>query len=217
MANDTGDLTAAAGIGINALSGNWLGAAIGAVGLGASLLGGLGQANDSKQMAQLEEQKAGVSMNTAQLEMQQDTVRQQAMELSSRRSQLENVRNTQRARAMAIQAGVSQGAQYGSGNAGGVASTQSQGGFGLGGILQNTQAGESMFALNRSIDANKITMAQLGGQEASVQGNAATWAGVSAVGGALTNSGGALGKMSGGFNFNSLFGGGSPSGYGTGG
>lgn len=176
---------------------------LGVVGLGMSLIGGIGQANDAKQTAQLEQQKAATSMNTAQLEMQQDTVRQQAMELSSRRSQLENVRNTQRARAMAVQAGVSQGAQYGSGNAGGVASTQSQGGFGLNGILQNTQAGESMFALNRGIDQNKITMAQLGGQEASVQGNAATFSGLSAFGGALTGASGNLGKMTQG-----MFGGG---------
>lgn len=203
----TSDLTAAAGIGINAASGNWIGAAIGLVGLGGSLFGGVGQAGASKQMAGLEQQKAALSMNTAGLEEQQDAVRQQAMELSNRRSQLENVRNTQRARAMAVQAGVSQGAQYGSGVAGGVASTEAQGTYGAVGLNQSLQQGESMFALNKSIDQNKIAMAGLGGQEASVQGSAATSAGIASLGGSLMKAAPMLGNMSQSINFTGMFGG----------
>lgn len=178
---------------------------LGVVGLGASLFGGIGQANAAHQEAQLEQQKAAVSANTAGLEMQQDTVRQQAMELSARRSQLENLRNTQRARAMAVQAGVSQGAQYGSGVAGGVASTESQGVYGAVGINQSLQSGEQMFGLNKQIDFNKIAMAQLGGAEAAVSGNATTSAGISSLGGALLKTAPTIGNMTKGMNFSNPF------------
>lgn len=221
----TSDIGSAAGIGINALSGNWIGAAIGVVGLGASLFGGVGAASSSKQIASLEQQKAATSMDTASLEERQDQVRQQAMQLSSRRSQMENLRNTQRARAMAIQSGTSQGAQYGSGVAGGVSGTEAQGAYGALGINQSLQQGNQMFSLNQSIDQNKIEIAQLGGQEASVQGTAATYQGIASVGGALTKAGPTIGNIfsgssanggNGGFGFGSLLMGGfSPSGYGS--
>jgi len=184
----------AAGIGINAASGNYLGAAIGLVGLGASIFGGIGQANAAKETAGLEKQKYQVSENTAQLEMQQNAVRRQAMEMSARRSQLETLRTAQRARAFAIQAGATQtGSLTGSGIQGGIAETENQGLFGLQGINQSLQSGRQMFGLDASIDANKIRMAQIGAQEADVQGNSATSAGIASIGGSLIKAGPTIG------------------------
>jgi len=201
---------------------------LGVVGLGMSLFGGIGQANAARQTSQLEQQKAAISENTASLEMQQNNVRQQAMELSGRRSQLETVRTAQRARAMAVQSGVSQGAQYGSGVAGGTAQTTGEEMYGLQGISQSLQSGRQMFGLDSSIDLNKIRIAMIGGQEAQISGNAATDAGIASLGGALLKAGPTIGNIfgggntslnggNGGFGIGSLFMGGfSPTGYGSG-
>lgn len=175
-----------------------LSSGIGGLGILGSLVGGIGSAATSSEISGVEQQKANVSMNTAGLEMQQDTVRQQAMEMSARRSQLEDVRNTQRARANAMAADVNQGANQGTGAKGGLASVTNQGYYGLQGINQSLQSGEQMFSLNKSVDQNKITMAQLGGQESSLQSQAAMYGGISSLGGSFIKAGPTLGNIFGG-------------------
>lgn len=179
-----GDVGSAASIGINAASGNWIGAAIGAIGLGTSLFGSLSSAGVSKQSAQL-------SAQNASLEGNENAVRQQAMLTNARRSQLEIVRNAQRARAMSVQTSTTQGAQYGSGAAGGAAETTNEGYFGLQGVNQQVAFGQQMFGLDATISQNKVRMAQLGGTAATDQG-------IASIGGALMKSGPALGNIFGG-------------------
>lgn len=172
---------------------------MGVVSLGSSLIGGIGQMFGASSTSKLEQEKAQVSANTAQLEMQENSVRQESMEMSARRSQLETIRNTQRARAFATQAGVSQGAQFGSGMAGGLAEVTNEGAFGLQGINNNLALGRQMFGLDAKIDQNKIQMAQLGGDEASVQGQSAMFGGLSSLGGAMMKAGPTIGNIFKGF------------------
>ena len=175
-----------------------------AAGLGASLFGGISGAGVSKQEAQ-------VSANEAQQEQQINQQKQQQMNLQASRSQLENFRNVQRARAQGLNSAVNQGAQFGSGLAGGQAQATDQGMYNSLGINQNLQIGQTIAGLNNNISNDKIVMAGLGGQ-------AATDAGIASLGGALMKAGptiGQVGKSFGGMSFNGLFGGGSPSGYGS--
>lgn len=168
------------------------------------LFGGLKQADVAHQTAQ-------VSMDVAHQEQGINDQKQQQMSLQANRMQLENFRNVQRARAQGLNAATQQGAQFGSGLAGGQGQAEDQGFFNSLGINQNLQIGQNINGLNSNISQDKIKIAGLGGQAATDQG-------ISSLGGALISSAGALGKMSkgvGSMNFNGLFGGGSPSGYGT--
>ena len=155
--------------------------ALGIVGIGTSIFGGLSQAKVAKEQAQ-------VSQNIFNLQEQQNNVRQQAMEVSGRRQQLEIMRNTQRQRAMGVQAAVSQGAQLGSGLVGGEAEIENEGLFGLQGINQNLQTGKQMFSLSNQISKQRANLASLGGQMATDQG-------ISKLGGDIFGSSGKLGNM----------------------
>lgn len=195
---------------------------LGVVGLGMSLFGGMGQASSAHEKAGLEQQKAGLSAENAGYEGQQNEIRRSSMEMANRRSQLENFRTTQRQRAMAVQAGVNQGAQQGTGLAGGLAEVTSEGNYGLAGLQSSLTFGRGMFDLDSKISANRIQMARLGGQEAQTDATSATYGGIASMGGSLMKFGPTVGNIfkgggtsGGGFNF--MFGGGSPSGYGTGG
>ncbi len=178
---------------------------IGAVGLGLKLFGSLSASSDANKISQVEQQKFGV-------EQQVNDQRQQAMNLSARRQQLEIFRNTQRARAQGLNAAVQQGAQFGSGFAGGQASTQSQGLFNSLGVSQNQQIGNNIFGLDSRISG-------LNSQEAGLKGQMATDQGWSSLGGSILSSAGTLGgiaKSAGGAFGNiggAFMGGGSPSGY----
>lgn len=178
-----GDAVAAGGIGLNLATGNWIGAAIGAVGLGTSIFGGMGSASVSRQQSQL-------SMNEAQEEQQQNVVKQQMMEMQGRRAQTETLRIAQRARAASIQSGYSQtGSITGTGVQGGLSEDESKGYYGLQGINNNMQFSNTMFGINSAINQDKYQMAALGG-------TAATDAGITSIGGALMQVGGTVGKMS---------------------
>lgn len=170
-----------------------------------SLIGGLGQASTARATA-------AVSMNVAQQEMGINNQKQQQMALQAQRSQLENFRNIQRARAQGLNAATNQGAQFGTGLQGGQAQAQDQGNYNSLGISQNLQTGEKIAGYNSAISEDKIQLAQLGGQAATDQG-------LSSLGGALMTSAGTVGKLgknAGSISFGGVFGGGSPSGYGTG-
>jgi hypothetical protein len=133
------------------------------VGLGFSAFGGYEQYQGAKA-------EATASRNIAGLEIQQDTVRRQAMELSAQRQEMQNLRQAQRARSMALSAATAQGGQYGSALGG--AYGQISGGSGINqlGISQNLQFGEKMFDLNAQIDQQKMAIADAKTKEAEGAG-----------------------------------------------
>lgn len=182
LSDDAGSV---AGIGLSAASGNWLGAAIGAIGLGAQLFGGLDSAKVGKE-------QAAVSADEAKQEQGINDAKQQAMELSGRRTQMEDIRNTQRARAMSLNTATNQGAQFGTGLQGGLDQIMDQGLFNLSGVNSALQTGREINTFNSAISADKIRMAQLGGQSATDQG-------IASLGGALIKAGPVIGQFSQGF------------------
>lgn len=171
------------------------------------IFGGVSSAQNAKAQAK-------VSQDEATQEQGINDAKQQAMELQGRRTQLENVRNNQRARAMAVQSATTQGAQFGSGLQGGLAQIQDQSLFNMQGVNDALQTGRQIAGFNQNITNDKLQMAQLGGQAATDQG-------ISSLGGALLKAGPTIGQLgqnaTAGFKNlnlgNSLFGGGSPSGY----
>lgn len=179
--------------------------AIGAVGLGMQIFGGMGQAKDASRAAK-------ISQDEARQEQGINDQKQQAMELSARRQQMEISRNAQRQRALATNSAVNQGAQFGSGLQGGLAEVTDQSLFNAVGVDSALETGRNINKYNSNISADKIAMAD-------VQASSAQNAGFASLGGSLMKAGPIIGQLSGGFgksnSFGSLFGGGSPSGYGA--
>lgn len=190
MAFDFGDL---AGVGINAATGNYVGAAVSAVGLGMSIFGGLEQSHIAKE-------QANVSADIATQEQGINAQKQQAMELAGRRQQLEIIRNNQRARALAENNATNQGAQFGSGLQGGLAQVTDQSTFNLVGVNSALETGRSIAGFNNTISKDKIRLAQLGGDASSA-------AGFASLGGSLLKAGPFVGALSGGFGGKSSGGG----------
>jgi len=154
---------------------------LGLVGAGMSFGGSIGslfgssKANDEK-------------MKQAQLQMQIEAKRRQAMELSARRQQTENLRNTQLQRSMAITSATAQGAQFGSGLAGGLAQVSGQGYWNSQGISQNLALGEDIFGLNAQISQSKLA-------SANYESQAAMYQGIRSLGGSLYNASGKMGNI----------------------
>ena len=154
---------------------------LGLVGAGMSFGGSIGslfgssKANDEK-------------MKQAQLQMQIEAKRRQAMELNARRQQTENLRNTQLQRSMAITSATAQGAQFGSGLAGGLAQVSGQGYWNSQGISHNLALGQDIFGLNAQISQSKLAEGSYGSQAAMYQG-------ISSMGSSLFNVSGKLGNI----------------------
>lgn len=195
MSFDFADL---AGTGANIASGNYVGAAASAIGLGMSIFGGLSQSAIAKE-------QAGVSADIATQEQGIKDQKQQAMELAGRRQQLEIIRNNQRARSMAENAAVNQGAQFGSGLQGGLAQITDQSEFNLVGVNSALETGRNIAGYNNQISKDKIRIAQLGGDSASAGGFAS-------LGGSIMKAGPTIGALSGGFGGKSSSAGGNYSG-----
>lgn len=196
MAFDFGSL---ASVGVNAASGNYVGAAVSAIGLGMSIFGGLDQSHIAKDQAL-------VSGDIATQELGINRQKQQAMELAGRRQQLEIIRNNQRARALAENNATDQGAQFGSGLQGGLAQVTDQSLFNLVGVNSALETGRSIAGYNDKISQDKIRLAQLGGDAASA-------AGFASLGGSIMKAGPTIGALSGGFGFGSNSGSGTNYGY----
>lgn len=158
---------------------------IGAIGVGLQLAGGIGGVSAAHQAA-------GIQQKITGLETQANDQRRQAMELSARRQQLEIFRNTQRARASGLNASVNQGAQFGSGKAGGQAQATDQGLFNIAGVNQNLGIGRNLFSINNDISQQKM-------QLSAVQGDMATYQGLSNLGGAITKGAGTISNIAGNF------------------
>ncbi len=160
-------------------------AAIAAVGLGVSAYGQYESYQGAKSQAE-------ASRNIAGLEMQQEQIRQRAMELQAKRQSMEIVRTSQRARSLALATATSQGANMGSGLAGGYGQIAGQTGVNLLGVSQNLGFAEQMFGLNAQISSQKMNIADAQSQQA-------LGAGLSSFGNSLMNSAGTFGKISAGF------------------
>lgn len=150
-----------------------------AIGLGVSIYGGIEAMGAQKEIA-------GISMQEAGVEKQQNEVRRQAMEMSAHRQMLQQVRNTQKARSMALETGAAQGGQFGSGLAGAYGSISGQGSSNIAELSQGLQFGEQEFNLTNQLDDLKMSMAKAQGQLASAQG-------ISSIGGGIMNAGKAFG------------------------
>ena len=194
------------------------------IGAGTSLFGIGGSMSASKRAAEIAQQEAQVSGQIAQTEIGINTQRRQQMVLDVNRQQMQTLRNTQLARSMAVSAAVNQGAQFGTGIAGGTSQVASQGGQDTRNLSQNFQIGSKVFDLNDQIDKYKIQLASLGGQMASAQGDMAQSQGLTSLGAGIMSAASPfskfLGSMPGMFgtgnmNYNEVLPGGLP--YGMGG
>lgn len=155
--------------------------AIGAVGLGMQIFGGISSAQNAAAQAK-------VSENEISQEQSISNAKQQAMEINGRRTQMENVRNNQRARAQATNSATNQGAQFGSGLQGGLAQVNDQSQFNMLGVNDALQTGRQIAGFNNAISGDKEQLAQLGS-------SAATDAGISSIGGSLTKSASTIGQL----------------------
>ncbi len=155
--------------------------AIGAVGLGMQIFGGMGASSTAKQEAQ-------VSQDIAKQEQQINQVKQTQMNMEAQRMQLENIRNGQRARAMGVNAAVNQGAQFGSGLAGGTAQVQDQTYFNMQGVNNAKAYSTQITGYNDLISQDKSQLASLGGTMATDQG-------IASLGGSVMKSAPMLGQM----------------------
>lgn len=202
-----GLLDSAAGVGVSAATGNWIGAGISAVGLGMSLFGGMSSSRSAQEAAQIQAKITGLESNV-------NDQHEQAMQLDARRKSLEQIRLSQRAAAQATAVATMQGAQFGSGLQGGLGQITDQSTFNLQGINQNLAIGENIFGLDRQISSQKMALSK-------VQSNMASSQGLSSLGGSLMSAGPGIGRLSQGLgnpfsNSGGMFmGGGSPSGYGA--
>lgn len=180
MSFDFGDLASA---GTQAATGNYIGAAVSAVGFGMSLFGGMSQADVAKQQAE-------VSGDIAKQEQGINAQKQQAMELAGRRQNMEIYRKMQQDQALALNSATNQGAQFGSGIQGGLAQVTDQSLFNAVGVNSALQTGRAIAGYNDAISNDKIKLASLGGQ-------AATDAGYASLGGSLLKAGPTIGNLSG--------------------
>lgn len=166
--------------------------AVGAAGVGTSVMGAMNAAEANK--------------NIAGLEMKAEEQRKIAMELDARRKTLEQVRVMQRAHSMATSNANNQGALLGSGVQGGYGQISGQGGTNLLGIAQNREIGENMFGINTQISGQKMNLAD-------AQSMSAIGSGLTSLGSMGMSAVGNFGKLSGGFPSQSVFGGGGYPGY----
>lgn len=138
-------------------------------------------------------QQAEAQQNITQDELKVEAQRQQAMELDARRKQMEIIRTNQRARAMALTTATSQGAATPGSSvlAGAYGQASGQSGVNMLGVNQNLEIGQNIFGLNSQISQQKIAMSQ-------AQSSAATYSGLSSLGGSLMSSLGAAQRLGGG-------------------
>lgn len=156
-----------------------------AVGLGMQIYGGFSQSSAAREAA-------GVNKDVAAQEQNINNAKMQQMEIEGRRMQTENIRNAQRSRAMAVQSATTQGAQFGTGLAGGLAQVQDKMGWNMLGIDQALATGRQINTYNQQISQDKMKLADIGAQSA-------TGAGFTSLGGALIKAGPIVGQVSQGF------------------
>ena len=199
MAGESDIFSGIISAGLGAASGNPLAIAGGIAGIGLGIAGMSEQNQGNSIQLQAAKQKADAEKQIANLEIQQDAVRQKAMEISARRQSMETLRNQQRARAMALTNASSQGAQFGSGLAGGYGQISGQSGVNLLGVSQALGAGQQMFGLNNQINQQKMGIADASTLAAQGASQIATGQGLSKLGSSLSGSFGPIKNLSSNF------------------
>lgn len=149
--------------------------------IGGSIFGALGSASASKMGYQ-------ASQQIANLEMQADAQRRQAMEISARRQQLQTVRSAQQASSMNLASAVNSGAQFSSAAEAGRSQPTAQAAYANLGVSQNLQIGENLFGITSQINEQKMI-------EAEAQSNLASSQGISSLFGSLGKAAGPLGNL----------------------
>ena len=146
------------------------------------------QAFGGAEQSQIASQVASAEQSIGKLQIQENQQRQLAMQVNARRQQTETLRQTQLAASMSLTNATGSGSQYGSGLAGGQGQVYGQGAYNQQGIGQNLQIGKNIFGLDSQIDQYKM-------QIASLQGQQATYQGISSLGSSLMGSAGSLGQL----------------------
>ena len=164
---------------LDALSG--LTAGFGLVGAGISLYSGL-------QESKIAQEEAGVESNILGQYNAINTKRQEQAQLEAHRGQMQDIRAAQMARSMAETSSVSQGAQFGSGLQGGLAQISGQVNTNQVYRAQDLTIANSIFEDYANINNMKMGMADL-------QAKSAEYQGYGAIGGAISGSAPALGKI----------------------
>lgn len=149
--------------------------ALGAIGLGLQLVGGIGSTISQNTMAA---QQAAYSKEA-------ENARSQQMQLEAQRQKRQAVRQSLMARSMALTAGASQGAQYGSGVAGGMGEAVNTGAEYQQGTNSSTIIGGRIFDANRNYF------------DATANGEAAMsmWSGISSLGGVIAGNSDTIGRL----------------------
>lgn len=178
--------------------------AIAIAGLGMQLFGAGGAFGATSKAATIASQEAGISMQNADLQMHENQQRQLAMQISARRQMTQNTRQAQMQASQSLVTGVGQtGGTQGSAVQAGQQAATSGGAYNNQGVQQQLGIGNNLFGIQNQISRNQITMAGLGGDMATQQGQASMFQGIGAIGGSLTKSAGPLGNILGNFFGNS--------------
>lgn len=156
-----------------------------AIGFGMQLFGGIGASRDAAKISELSRQKIGI-------ERENESSRHEAMLLAANRSRLEIVRNNQRARAMSITAATSQGAQFGTGLAGGLAQVDNS-------SRENMVSNNQQLAFGNELYENNQKISDLNWESSFYQSSQATNQGMASLGGSIMGASGTIGKISQGF------------------
>lgn len=160
-----------------------LGAA--AVGIGLSIYSGI---EESK----VASEEASTSADIAGLEGKINKVRQAQAGFQYQRQSLQNLRAAQMASHRSRAAAVAQGAQFGSGAAAGEKQASAEAAWNQSQLAGDYLYGQKIFGYTDQIDADKVKLAQLGGDMAKYQG-------IGSIGSTLTGGAMGLGRLTGGF------------------
>lgn len=175
--------------------------ALGVVGLGMSVFGGIGQVGAAHKQADISQKESQVSLDEAKQEQGINGLKQQQMEMDARRQQLEIIRQHQRIQALGLTRATNQNAQFGSGLQGGQAQATDQSLTNLQGVNGALEIGRGINQFNQNISSDKYKMFGLQSQSAALGGDAATAQGISSLGGAVMKAGPIIGQFSRGFGF----------------
>lgn len=174
------------------------------LGLGLSLFGLGSNIAGNQESAQEAARQAELSKEISSNEIAINRNKKDAFEIQNRRQQIENIRNTQRARALGLNAATNQGAQLGSGLAGGQAQAVAQGGANATNLSQNAIISNWISSYNDNISALNAQMSESKGRQAAAQGQAS-------LGSSLMSGGRTFGNLlsgAGSFSFGNIFSGG---------
>jgi hypothetical protein len=156
-------------------------AAIAAIGVGIAGYGAYQSSSSASQSNALQAQSVAI-------QQEQLALQKKSMELDARRRRRDIIRQNVAARSAALATTVAQGAQFGSALPGAYGGIEGRTGTNLLGIDQNLEIGRDMFGL-------KSRGAEVSGQIANANSNAASGAAMTSLGGALVTNSGQIAKI----------------------